>query len=357
MQQYNIDVTIQTFWSSCMNKFLLLASLFLMYSTIAFAGDDSRKGTTGAEQLLIPVGARSISTAGAFISNVSGLESIYYNPAGLDVSKKTEVMFNFMSYLADINVSYFALGTQLGNLGSVGLSIKTFDFGNIPVTTVEAPDGDGTTYSPSFYTVGLTYSKVISDRVTIGTTAKLISEKIMQASATGFALDFGVQYRLPGNLSIGAAVKNIGTDMKYAGQDLQTKTTVPGAPAGSTQGSYEAVTESFQIPSYFELSTSYDLNINESNNVILGTTFRNNNVMEDQLVFGLEYGFMNLFFVRSGYDMLLQNASSSIYGINFGAGINYSFGSGMDFTLDYAYRDVKDFPQPNHVFTVKLSVK
>lgn len=357
MKRYNIDANKQNFWSSCMNKFFIIMAFVFFYSTIAFAGDDSRKGTTGAEQLLIPVGARSISTSGAFLSNVSGLESIYYNPAGLDYSPQTEAMFSFMSYLADINVSYFALGTQLGNIGSVGLSIKTFDFGNIPVTTNDAPDGDGTTYSPSFYTVGLTYSKVISDRVSIGTTAKLVSEKIMQAAATGFAMDFGVQYRFPGNFSIGAAVKNIGTDMRYTGQDLQTKTRVPEAPAGSSSGSYEAVTEPFQIPSYFELSTSYIFNINEANNVILGAAFRNNNVKEDQMDFGLEYGFMDLFFIRSGYDMLLQNSSSSIYGLNFGAGINYSFGSGMGFTLDYAYRDVKDFPQPNHVFTIKLSVK
>ena len=76
-------------------------------------------------------------------------------------------------------------------------------------------------YSPSFISAGLTYSKIITDRVSIGVNAKVINESILDVSATGFALDFGVQYRFPSNLSIGAAVKNVGTNMVYSGGDLQ----------------------------------------------------------------------------------------------------------------------------------------
>ncbi len=57
------------------------------------------------------------------------------------------------------------------------------------------PDGTGSTYSPSFLMVGLTYSKVITDRISVGTNAKLISEKIQNTSANGFAIDVGVQYK------------------------------------------------------------------------------------------------------------------------------------------------------------------
>lgn len=68
------------------------------------------RGINGAEELLIPVGARSIATSGAFVANVMGLESIYYNPAGLDISQRTEAMFSYMNYIADINISYLAIG-------------------------------------------------------------------------------------------------------------------------------------------------------------------------------------------------------------------------------------------------------
>ena len=129
----------------------------ILIATSIYAGDVARKGTTGAEQLLIPVGARGIATGGAFLANLTGLESIYYNPAGLDVYPQTEAMFSYINYLADINVSYFAIGTSLGDFGSIGLDLKSFDFGDIPVTTEQFPDGTGDTYSPAFLTSIILY--------------------------------------------------------------------------------------------------------------------------------------------------------------------------------------------------------
>ena len=88
-------------------KKIVTIILFIMFSASIYAGDVARKGTTGAEQLLIPVGARGIATGGAFVSNLTGLESIYFNPAGLDRINGSEAIFSYMNYIADVNVSYF----------------------------------------------------------------------------------------------------------------------------------------------------------------------------------------------------------------------------------------------------------
>lgn len=335
-----------------MKKIILI---LILIATSTYAGDVARKGTTGAEQLLIPVGARGIATGGAFLANLSGLESIYYNPAGLDVYPQTEAMFSYVNYLADINISYFAVGTTLGDIGSIGFDLKTFDFGDIPVTTETFPDGTGETYSPSFLTLGFTYSKVLTDRISIGTNLKLITESIQNTNATGFALDAGVQYRFSEALMIGAAVKNIGSDMKYSGQDLSSRTVIPGSIPGSSTGSYEVITEGFQIPSFFQLSLSYALNIDEQNNLLFAGAYTANNSFEDIANLGMEYGFMNNFFLRGGYNFLVQNTSEYIYGLTFGAGLDYKIGGEVGFVFDYAFRDVKEFPSANHVFTIKLN--
>ena len=68
-----------------MRKFFTF--ILIMWSVFVYAGDDSRKGTTGADELLIPVGARGIATGGAFLSNITGLEALYYNPAGFSQTK------------------------------------------------------------------------------------------------------------------------------------------------------------------------------------------------------------------------------------------------------------------------------
>lgn len=326
-----------------------------VFTFALYAGDVARKGTTGAEQLLIPVGARGIATSGAFVSNLVGLESVYYNPAGLDQSSSAEAIFSYMNYIADVNISYFGAAARVGDLGTIALTFKTLDFGDIPVTTAENPDGDGTTYSPGFYNLGLTYSKVITDRISVGANFKLISESIENTSATGFGIDFGVQYRFDQQLSIGATLKNIGSNMRYSGPELQQVAEIPGTFPGTKQGTFEIVSEEFAIPSYFELSASYKFLFDEQNSILLGTTFTANNALEDGLSAGLEYGFMDMFFLRGGYTLALGSESTSIYGFAAGAGVNYNLGSGVGVTFDYAYRDVEDFPTSNHIFTVKLT--
>ena len=335
-------------------KKILLITLSFVFAASIYAGDVSRKGTTGAEELLIPIGARGIATGGAFIANITGLESLFYNPAGLDVFPRTEAMFSYVNYFADINISYFAIGTSLGDIGSIAFDLKSFDFGDIPITTVQLPDGTGQFYSPTFLTLGFTYSKVLTDRISIGTNLKLVTENVQNVSATGFALDAGVQYRFTQSLLLGVTVKNIGTNMEFSGQNLTTRTNIPGSTPGSVDGTYEIVAETFQIPSFFELSLTYILDFNEQNNLLLASSFVANNALEDVFNFGLEYGFVNTFFVRGGYNLSLENTENSIYSFTLGAGVDYNAGD-VDIIFDYAYRDVKEFPTSNHIFTIKLA--
>jgi len=65
-----------------MKKILLFIITFLITAS-AYAGDVARKGTTGAEQLLIPVGARSIATGGSFLANLTGLNQFIITLQGL----------------------------------------------------------------------------------------------------------------------------------------------------------------------------------------------------------------------------------------------------------------------------------
>lgn len=337
-----------------MKKLIILILLFNI--TALFAGDVSRKGTTGADQLFIPVGARSIATSGAFVASVMGTEAIYYNPAGLNRSQSSEAMFSYMNYIADINISYIGVAGYLGELGSIGFFMKTFDFGNIEQTTISNPDGTGINYSPAYYTFGLTYSKLITDRVSVGVNLKLISESIMNTSATGFAVDFGVQYAFTKDFHIGVVVNNVGANMKYSGPDLQVKTVVPGTYPGSTTAAYDAVTEEFQIPSYYELSLAYKFHLDNANGLALGGVFRNNNNLEDEMRFGLEYDYSKMFYLRAGYSLLMENAGDAIYTYTVGAGINMKLMDALNARFDYAFRPVNEFPTDNHVFTLMLGV-
>jgi opacity protein-like surface antigen len=73
--------------------------------------------------------------------------------------------------------------------------------------------------------------------------------------------------------------------------------------------------------------------------------------------FGLEYGFAQTFFLRAGYDLLLENTNQNTFGFTAGAGVNYQLSDGIRVVLDYAFREVKEFPTANHIFTVKLGLE
>ena len=132
----------------------LITSILLLFSlNVLIAGDLDRLGTTSGTQLLIPIGARSIALGGAPMGNIGGAEAIFWNPAGTPLTRKSEVLFNYMSYIADIDVNYLALVFNGGNIGTFGLHIKSLSFGDIVETTEDMPDGTGNTYSPTFIVV------------------------------------------------------------------------------------------------------------------------------------------------------------------------------------------------------------
>ncbi|MBI4535098.1 MAG: PorV/PorQ family protein [Ignavibacteriae bacterium] len=340
--------------------FLVLVS---MASTPSYAGGENRTGTNAAPELLIPVGARDIAMGGASIAISSGLDAIFWNPAGLARAKNAaNAMFSHMNYIADIGVDYVAVSGAFEGFGSIGLSIKSLSIGDIKVTTEDAPDGTGQVINPTVVNIGLTYSRLLTDRISVGATATLISNRFDRVSATGFAFNAGVQYSgLAGvsGLSVGVAVKNVGPQMKFDGEGLLRQGNIndvlrPGS-------FYQVNAASFELPSTIEIGLSYGVDVAENNVVNLASVFQNNNFAADEYKVGAEYAYDNTFFVRGGYNFSEKTKNSSlpvpdqttyIYGFTAGAGVHYLVGS-LDLTLDYAYRQVK-FLDNNHIFTLSL---
>ncbi len=329
-------------------------AILLGFLSSVFAGDLARLGTTSGSQLLIPVGARSIALGGATLDNVKGAESIYWNPAGIAYSNQSEVLFNNMNWIGDIDVNYIALVFNGGNLGAFGFHIKSLDFGEIEETTEAMPDGTGDTFSPSFIVAGFSYSRLLTDHINVGVTGKLISERVMETGATGFAIDMGVQYRFSNNLRLGVVMKNVGSKMTYNGRNLERNFPIPGTSLQTDEGFFRGATSTSDIPSTFSFGASYTANINEENSLMFTGAFTNQNDASDLIFGGLEYGFKNLFYLRGGYNYEAQSSDDQVFGFAAGAGLEYPLGD-FRFQLDYAFWQVTEFFDNMNVFTVKLS--
>ncbi|HCK98835.1 MAG TPA: hypothetical protein DHW42_01830 [Candidatus Marinimicrobia bacterium] len=342
---------------SASHRLIYLLVIAFLCSTFIYAGDASRVGTPSGVQVQVPVGARALGMGGADLSTVKSIEALYWNPAGLgNMEGQAAALFTTQNIIADINVSYFALGFNAGNVGVIGVSLKSFSFGDIPITTVDNMDGTGGTYSPTFATAGMTYSRHLTDRVSVGVTGKLIYESVPRASASSFAFDMGIQYNNllhVDGLSLGAVIKNIGADMEYKGSALLEK----AVDKDETYESYRyRPVSSDQIPSTLEMGLSYLMNIGAGNLLICGQ-FQNNNFEQDQIKAGAELGLMDLFYLRGGYSMIVKDADNpdygeSVYGLAVGAGLKYRLGN-TNLALDYAFRPVEYFGNSN-VFSIGL---
>lgn len=338
-------------------KLTIFLVVAFLCSTFVYAGDASRVGTAAGVQVQVPVGARAIAMGGADIAGVSSIDALFWNPAGLgNMEARAAGNFSSQNIIADINVNYFALGFNAGKLGVIGFSLKSFNFGDIPITTRENMDGTGSMYSPTFATMGMTYSRSLTDHVNVGVTGKMVYESIPRASATAFAADLGIQYKnlmsIDG-LGFGFVIKNVGANMQYDGSALLTK-------ARDKDESYDDYryrpSSSDQLPSSLEMGLSYMKNIGVGN-LLVCTQFQNNNFEQDRVKVGAEFELMNMLYLRGGYDTVMKDADNpdsgeTIFGLSLGAGLKYNVG-GVNMMLDYAYRPMQYFGNSN-VFSIGL---
>lgn len=345
----------------------VLTLALLVFSIEANASTGKRIATAGASELLIPVGARSSALGGANLSLVNGVDAMYWNPAGVvGTSQRAEAMFSHLRWIGDININYLAAVAVLGNVGAIGLNVKTLDFGDIVETTVENPDGTGSTFSPNYITLGVNYSRKMTDRIHFGVNMKLVSEKIMNVSATGVGFDFGLQYvNSATGLKLAVVLANFGGSMKFGGPGLETRVQLPGTEAGTTISSVAVPVASFDLPSQLKFGLSYDLNLAEENMLTLMGSFVNNSYSYDQYIVGAEYNFRKMVFLRGAYaaayregltdisDTFVSSSEDFLFGPSFGGGVNFRIGSNMSLMLDYAYR-LTEFFDSNQWFSLTL---
>ncbi len=338
--------------------FFALVVMSMLVATTVWAGDVARIGTTSGTQVQVPVGGRTFAMNGSDLVQTSGLDALYWNPAGLaSMGKRAEGLFSTMSYVADININYFAAGFNMGKVGQFGVAAKSFSLGDIPVTTIEDMDGEsGQTFSPNMSTIGLTYSNGLTDRISVGLTAKMIIESIPRAAASAFAVDIGLQYKNlmdVENLGLGVVIKNIGSSMQYTGTAMLN--TAKDGDLAYADYRYIPTTKD-QIPATFELGASYLLDMGTAG-VVLAGSYQSNHSENDYLRLGTEVGVNDMVFVRAGYALTIEDpddpdlGESFFSGITAGAGLKLNL-MGTNMLLDYTYRPVEFSFADNQVFSI-----
>ncbi len=335
-----------------MRRLKTIASLFviLLFATVVFAGNEQRAGEAGATQLLINPWAGSAGWGNANMSSVNGLEAMFLNVAGTAFVKKFDLGFSYTNYLkgADIGINNFGFATKSGEAGVLSASITAISFGELKRTTVENPDGTGTTFKPSYNTISVAYSRQFSNAIYGGAVLKVVSEKIDNVGASGIAIDAGIQYVAGSrdNFRFGVAMQNVGPTMKYKGNGL----TFRGFTSEELYMTFEYPSAEYELPSLIRIGLSNDFQLAEGHNLTVAGTYTSNSFTRDQYSVGLEYNLLDYFLVRGAYayekDIFDSAKRQTVFtGICAGATIKVPLNKdkGSYLNVDYSYRDTDPF--------------
>lgn len=315
----------------------------------------SKSGTTAASFLDIAVGAPAVGMGGAFVSISNDASALYWNVSGIANLEKSEVVLNHINWIADTKYDFAGLALQLGTFGTLGLSFTSLSMDDMMVRTIEKPEGTGEYFSAQDISIGLSYSRKLTDRFSIGFTGKYIQQKIWHMSASAFALDIGTMFKtdLLGGMIIGASLNNFGTSLQLDGRDTRYFIRVDDTKLGSNERIPTSIEmDSWALPLRFRLGVSAPVVNSDNYKLTLAIDAIHPNNDNQSLNFGAEFGFMQFIFFRAGYqDAFLTDVEG---GLSFGVGVN----SKMLFSetvaiFDYAYRDFGRLDNV-HLFSIGL---
>jgi hypothetical protein len=316
----------------------------------------SKVGTTAAAFLEIGPGSVATGMGGAFVSVANDATALYWNPSGVADFTKNEVTIFHANWIASINFDYAALVVPLGEAGNIGLSFTSLSMADEMVRTVLLPEGTGEFYSAGDIAVGLSYARKLTDRFSIGFTAKYIQESIWHESATAVAIDIGTIFRtdLFNGLTIGATISNFGTQERLNGSDIRTFARVDPTLLGSNnQIPYIVELDSWDLPFLFQIGMSTNIIKDEDYRLLVSVDALHPNNNYESMNIGGQFSFREFLFIRAGYRNLFLKDSEG--GLTLGVGVNSKLLFSDDFvSFDYAYRN---FGRLDNVHTLSVDIK
>ncbi len=329
----------------------LLTWLMIAPIMTTYGGNKDRSGEAGASELLINPWARSAGWGGVNTANISGVESMFSNIAGTAFINRTEILFGHTNWLkgSEINIYSFGLAKKIGEYGVLGIGVMSMSFGDIPITTVDLPEGGIGTFSPSLLNFAISYSRMFSNSIYGGLQVKLISESISDMTAVGFAIDAGIQY-VTGeteNIHFGITLRNWGPTMRFSGDGLAIRTLLPGQ---ESQFTVQQRAATYQLPSQLNIGAAYDVNFTGNYRLTFAANFISNAFAKDQLTFGLEFSLKDYLMLRGGYtyeDGITEDADRTTVftgpSAGFSVQVPFSKESKSKFFVDYSYTDTDPF--------------
>lgn len=355
-------------------RFYLIVCIFCC--TYFSFGQGSLAPKYSNEFLAIGIGAEALGLSNAVVAQTSGVNSGYWNPAGLTRTNKwLDIGLMHSEYFAGIaKYDYLGLAHQIDEKSAVGLSVIRFAVDDIPNTT-QLIDNEGkidydkiTTFTAADYAFLFSYArKTKVPGLSLGGNFKVIYRKVGNfAKSWGFGLDAGLTYEKNERLKFGAVIRDVTSTFNawIFTLDDQTKQVFTLTGNEIPRNGLELTLPRIILGTYYKqplgkkgiyVSGEVDLDITTDGkrNTILKT-----NVVSFDPHFGIAFGFKDLVTLRGGisnmqYIKNFDDSKKLTIQPNIGIGLHIKA-----VYLDYAFTDIGDASTAlySHVISLRLAL-
>jgi len=265
--------------------------------------------TTGADFLLMPVGARPDGMGQAFSAVADDLYALSFNPAGLGGISRPEIGYGRTDFVAGLHYDFLGLALPLGDPGVFGLgyvSLGTDPFNSTADTSAPLVSSSDTALLAAWGKTLLPFQ--------LGAAFKYIDRQIAGTHGTGFAFDAGLRFIPPGldQLTLSASVLNLGPGVQFASSE--------------------------PLPTVFDGGAAWRVLNQTAHSLTLAGDYVSNQASQTQEYrLGLEYWFQGMLAGRAGYVF-----NSTVEGPSAGFGFKTDF-----LELDYSYQPYDNLGSAN----------
>lgn len=287
--------------------------------------------------------------------------TLHWNPAKLTfINKNIGFAFSYTPWLSkyvdDMSISYLSGYKKVDDEQAFGLSMTYFDLGDIQLT-----DGSGNNLqiiNPREFAIGATYSRKLSNKLSIGVTGKFIHSNLSgnittspvtdPKPGTSIAADLGVYYRTETVLfdkqtrvSFGGTISNVGSKISYNSADeedfIPTNLRI-GTAVASFLDPYNKITFALDLNKLM-VPTPQPNGSHRDKSLISGIfgSFGDapdgfkEELQEFMLSVGAEYEYKEAFAIRAGYFTENEKKGNRKY-FTMGVGFKYK-----NIGVDFAY--------------------
>jgi hypothetical protein len=322
-----------------MKRLLVLCVILIIAFSTGNALAQDKVGTSAAAFLGIGIGPAANAMGGAYVSYGRDAYTLYWNPGAISQVGRSVASFAHINWILGTTYNWGGVIINTGDGNAFGVQMGYLDYGDEPVTTVDFPEGTGDRWNASDLFATLTFSRNFTERFSVGGSAKIITERIYNSSATAFALDLGLLYITDFNgLRLGVSMSNFGTEMTMDGQDLWFPYDQDPDRFGDNSnltGKYKV--DSWPLPLIFRLGVSMELIKTDMHIIGLAADASVPSDNSSIVNLGAEYGFMDIFFLRGGYQSLGRTDTEE--GLTAGLGLQYNIPNFARVTIDYAFME------------------